>query len=301
MSKSTAMRRKKDTKSKTTVESIIVKEPSTSDISKYFVKQPDSDETDCTASNVLVPCPDDAALPCSTLSSVTCETTKNCHETNSKSCENSSTTSGKTHTKSSQPVENVSSCKSLSKRKTRKPNQISKNSQITDFFPVRRSNRKTLLSKMSDKNKIIEDAILSGKEEGFEIKVYPDKGRGVIATRAFERGEFVLEYYGELIDYEEAKRRENVYSDKENIGCYMYYFKFKNKQYCIDATKETDRLGRLLNHSKKGNLRTRTFLVKESPHLVLFADRDIQPGEELCYDYGDRRKTALESHPWLAS
>lgn len=78
----------------------------------------------------------------------------------------------------------------------------------------------------------------------------------------------------------------------------LFYFFFSSS---IDATKESDRLGRLVNHSKKGNLKTRTFLVEESPHLVLFADRDIEPGEELSYDYGDRRKTVLESHPWLAS
>lgn len=81
------------------------------------------------------------------------------------------------------------------------------------------------------------------------------------------------------------------------LEAYFYLLFFSS----IDATKESDRLGRLVNHSKKGNLKTRAFLVKESPHLVLFADRDIQPGEELSYDYGDRRKTVLESHPWLAS
>lgn len=64
-----------------------------------------------------------------------------------------------------------------------------------------------------------------------QIKVYPDKGRGVITTKAIKRGEFVLEYYGELIDYKEAQRRETIYADKENVGCYMYYFVSQNKHY----------------------------------------------------------------------
>uniref|UniRef100_T1GR53 SET domain-containing protein n=1 Tax=Megaselia scalaris TaxID=36166 RepID=T1GR53_MEGSC len=34
----------------------------------------------------------------------------------------------------------------------------------------------------------------------------------------------------------------------------MYYFKFNNHQYCIDATAETGKLGRLVNHSRNGNL-----------------------------------------------
>ncbi|GIX91505.1 hypothetical protein CEXT_618581 [Caerostris extrusa] len=151
---------------------------------------------------------------------------------------------------------------------------------------------------MEEKHKMIEDAILSGVEEGFEIS--PNKGRGVVTSKALKRGDFVLEYYGELIDYEEALRRESIYAMKENTGCYMYYFKSSNKRYCIDATKESDRLGRLINHSKKGNLKTQSIYLKENPHLAFFACRDIEAGEELCYDYGDRSKQALKSHPWLA-
>lgn len=36
------------------------------------------------------------------------------------------------------------------------------------------------------------------------------------------------------------------------------------------------------------------------PHLVLLAKEDIKAGEELTYDYGDRRREALIHHPWLA-
>lgn len=187
----------------------------------------------------------------------------------------------------------------ITEKKTCKQ-MISQNRQLTDYFPVRRSSRKTVSIAKKERQNIVEDAILSGKEEGFEIKEFPGKGRGVITKKSIKRGEFVLEYYGELIDYEEAKKREAVYATKDNTGCYMYYFKFKNKQFCVDATKETNRLGRLVNHSKKGNLKTQPFFIKECPHLVLLAGRDIEPGEELSYDYGDRRKDAVESHPWLA-
>lgn len=272
------------------------------EISKYLVKQLESDE-DCGSIKVSVPCPDDAALPCSTVIGSVCKN-PDClvHSGGKDSCNENPTcnvSSGDKAVKIS--VESNNSSTNASKKKIKKPTLAVRNSQITDFFPVRRSNRKPAVCKMTERNRYIEDTILSGKEEGFEVKEFPDKGRGIVTTRTFRRGEFVLEYYGELIDFEEAKRREGIYTDKENIGCYMYYFKYKNKQYCIDATQETDRLGRLVNHSKKGNLRTRTFLIEDSPHLIFFASRDIQPGEELCYDYGDRRKEALESHPWLAS
>ena len=68
----------------------------------------------------------------------------------------------------------------------------------------------------------------------------------------------------------------------------------------VDATKETDRLGRLLNHSKtNGNVTTQLFPIKGTPHLILVAARDIEANEELLYDYGDRSKSSVESHPWL--
>lgn len=68
----------------------------------------------------------------------------------------------------------------------------------------------------------------------------------------------------------------------------------------IDATAETGKLGRLVNHSRNGNLSTKIVEYKSKPHLVLLAKDNINKGEELTYDYGDRRKEALIQHPWLA-
>ncbi|KAI8502852.1 histone-lysine N-methyltransferase [Branchiostoma belcheri] len=52
---------------------------------------------------------------------------------------------------------------------------------------------------------------------------------------------------------------------------------------------ESGRLGRLINHSAKHkNLMTRSISAGGLPRLILVAARDIQPGEELQYDYGDR-------------
>lgn len=53
----------------------------------------------------------------------------------------------------------------------------------------------------------------------------------MITTRNFCRGEFVVEYAGELIDLAEARIREGFYAQDQNKGCYMYYFKHKGQQY----------------------------------------------------------------------
>lgn len=70
--------------------------------------------------------------------------------------------------------------------------------------------------------------------------------------------------------------------------------------YSVDATVDTGRLGRLVNHSRNGNLVTRTITVDNKPRLILLAKEDIKKGEELSYDYGDRSKESLLHHPWLA-
>lgn len=55
--------------------------------------------------------------------------------------------------------------------------------------------------------------------------MFPNKGRGIIAGRDFARGEYVVEYSGELINFDEARKREAIYSQDISTGCYMYYFK----------------------------------------------------------------------------
>ena len=70
--------------------------------------------------------------------------------------------------------------------------------------------------------------------------------------------------------------------------------------FSVDATAESSRLGRLVNHSRAGNLMPKIIEIKDRPHLLLVARVDILPGEELLYDYGDRSRDSLKHHPWLA-
>lgn len=174
------------------------------------------------------------------------------------------------------------------------------NRELTEFFPVRRSIRKTKTAVKEEMMRSLEKAILDERADGLKIENFEGKGRGICAARPFQRGEFVVEYIGDLIDMAEANVRERKYALDENTGCYMYYFKHKNQQYCIDATAESGKLGRLVNHSRNGNLVTKVVVVKNRPHLVLIAKDNIELNEELTYDYGDRSKEALLHHPWLA-
>nr|XP_054749587.1 N-lysine methyltransferase KMT5A-like isoform X1 [Lytechinus pictus]XP_054749588.1 N-lysine methyltransferase KMT5A-like isoform X2 [Lytechinus pictus]XP_054749589.1 N-lysine methyltransferase KMT5A-like isoform X3 [Lytechinus pictus]XP_054749590.1 N-lysine methyltransferase KMT5A-like isoform X4 [Lytechinus pictus] len=170
---------------------------------------------------------------------------------------------------------------------------------LTDFFPVRRSDRRCKSVVDAERKMELEEAILSHREEGIKVEDITGKGRGVISTKPFRRGDFVVEYYGDLIDIKAAKDREQKYKADPNIGCYMYYFEHKNRSYCVDATAESGRLGRLLNHSRQGNCCTKLVDIDGRPHLILIAKQDIGVNEELLYDYGDRNKETIDSHPWL--
>lgn len=174
------------------------------------------------------------------------------------------------------------------------------NKKLTDFFQVRRSVRKTKKEVQWERDRDIEKAIREQRESGLKIQHFDEKGRGIVTTRPFMKGEFVVEYIGDLITVSEAKDREQIYAEDDNTGCYMYYFKHKNVQHCIDATAESGKLGRLVNHSRNGNLMTKTVSLNNRPHLVLIAKEDIAEGVEVTYDYGDRSKEALQHHPWLA-
>jgi len=163
--------------------------------------------------------------------------------------------------------------------------------QITDFFPIRRSERKKKSEIEKDKMEGIEARLLATDDSDLDLDVREIqlKGRGVVTSRFYAKGDFVLEYSGELIDIGAAKDRESMYSLDTTKGCYMYYFNHREKQYCIDATSESGRYGRLVNHScKTPNCVTKVVMLGETPRLILVAKQDIEVDTELLYDYGDR-------------
>ena len=175
---------------------------------------------------------------------------------------------------------------------------------MTDYYPIRRSCRKTKTELQKETEEHIISAVINKEEVGLKVVDFPSKGRGVVTTKQFCKGEFIVEYAGDIISWEEASKRESEYASNPQVGCYMYYYTAKGKNYCVDATAETGRFGRLLNHSrKKPNCFTKLVWIPSDgdadPRLVLHAKRNIAVGEELTFDYGDRDKKAVKDHPWL--
>ncbi|XP_017372328.1 N-lysine methyltransferase KMT5A-like [Cebus imitator] len=116
------------------------------------------------------------------------------------------------------------------KKSSRKKTQ--QNCKLMDCYPVRRSSRKSNAELQSEERKRIDELIESGKEEGMKIDLIDGKGRGVIATKQFSRGDFVVEDHGDLTEITDAKKREALCPQDPSTGCYMYYFQYLSKASC---------------------------------------------------------------------
>ena len=144
--------------------------------------------------------------------------------------------------------------------------------------------------------------VLTNCEDGLTMIETTEKGRSVFATKSFAPGDFLCEYTGDLITESEGRERETeIYNlDPVGYGSFMMYFvdKVTCKNMCVDATEEFEplRLGRLVNHVSAGpNVERRQIRIDGKPHIILYAAKHIQEGEELLYTYGERRKHIINA------
>ncbi|XP_044742098.1 histone-lysine N-methyltransferase trithorax [Chrysoperla carnea] len=105
-------------------------------------------------------------------------------------------------------------------------------------------------------------------------------GRGLFCLRDIELGEMVIEYAGEVIRSSMTDMREKYYNSK-GIGCYMFRI---DDNLVVDATVKGN-AARFINHSCDPNCYSRVLDILGHKHILIFALRKIQQGEELTYDY----------------
>lgn len=102
-------------------------------------------------------------------------------------------------------------------------------------------------------------------------------GKGVFALRPIAAGETIIEYTGEVIGWPEALRR---HPHDPTDPHHTFYFSLDSGQV-IDA-KHGGNAARWINHSCAPNCEA----DEEGGRVFIKALRDLQPGEELFYDYG---------------
>ena len=110
------------------------------------------------------------------------------------------------------------------------------------------------------------------------ITVYdsPIHGRGVRAAMPIKKGARIIEYLGERVSHDEADRRYDL-KDKDDGHTFLF---IASNRTVIDAGANGNE-ARYVNHSCAPNCET----IIEKSRVFIEAIRNIQPGEELGYDY----------------
>ncbi|RVE66764.1 hypothetical protein OJAV_G00110630 [Oryzias javanicus] len=68
--------------------------------------------------------------------------------------------------------------------------------------------------------------------------------------------------------------------------CFLFEFLWKGEQWCVDASKEDQTLGKLVNNDHASpNCVVKKIEFEGKPHLCLVTAEDISPGEEITYSY----------------
>jgi uncharacterized protein len=106
---------------------------------------------------------------------------------------------------------------------------------------------------------------------GLAIERSPINGKGCFATFPFGRGRKIAEYTGERISNAEAHRR---------AGRRVLRICGIDDRWSLDGSRGGNGT-HYINHSCSPNSFTRTL----HGHLIFFALRDIEPGEEITIDY----------------
>ncbi|KAJ6445516.1 stress response protein (Ish1) [Purpureocillium lavendulum] len=146
-------------------------------------------------------------------------------------------------------------------------------------------------------NRVVE----RGRTISLQIFRTEDRGWGVRTQEALKKGQFVDRYLGEIITSVEADRRRDAAAVSQRKDVYLFALDKFTDPDSLDPRLRGPPLEvdgefmsgptRFINHSCEPNLRifarVGDHADKHLHDLALFAIRDIQPGEELTFDYVD--------------
>ncbi|KAH7521095.1 hypothetical protein JRO89_XSUnG0114900 [Xanthoceras sorbifolium] len=119
------------------------------------------------------------------------------------------------------------------------------------------------------------------KEKKIKIVKTESCGWGVEAAESIRKGEFIIEYIGEVID--DATCEQRLW-DMKYQGTQNFYMCEIRKDFTIDATFKGN-LSRFLNHSCDPNCMLEKWQVEGETRVGVFAAQSIKVGEPLTYDY----------------
>jgi len=118
-----------------------------------------------------------------------------------------------------------------------------------------------------------------------QVRLSGVHGKGVFATQPLAKGETLIEYVGEIIDWPEALRRHPHDPSDPN---HTFYFSI-DEDHVIDANVGGN-ASRWINHSCKPNCEA----DETDGRVFIKTLKKIDAGKELFYDYGlvlDEKRT----------
>lgn len=122
-------------------------------------------------------------------------------------------------------------------------------------------------------------------------------GWGVRTLRTIYEGQYICEYVGEIIAYDEAERRGANYDAAGRTYLFDLDMNSRDNPYTIDAAHKGN-VSRLINHSCDPNCGVWAVWINcldlDLPRICLFALRRIEAGEELNFDYMNQSARATE-------
>ncbi|XP_042047676.1 histone-lysine N-methyltransferase ASHR3-like [Salvia splendens] len=120
-------------------------------------------------------------------------------------------------------------------------------------------------------------------QKGKKIQIVKTElcGWGVVAAESISKGDFIVEYVGEVINDASCEKRLWDMKDQDAKNFYMCEI---NKDFVIDATFKGNE-SRFLNHSCAPNCKLEKWQVEGETRVGIFASRLIEVGEPLTYDY----------------
>ena len=104
-----------------------------------------------------------------------------------------------------------------------------------------------------------------------EVRKSGVHGRGVYATQFISEGTRIIEYAGQRVSWETAPDDDN--------DPHTFNFGLENGEVINPEIDGND--ARWINHSCDPNCEA----IEEDNRIFIYAMRDIEPGEELFYDY----------------
>lgn len=115
-----------------------------------------------------------------------------------------------------------------------------------------------------------------------KVQRTPTRGWGLYVFNDVKKGDFLIEYVGELITMDEFRRRiEQSIERKEEQN---YYYMTMDSQRMLDAGPRGN-IARFMNHSCDPNAETQKWTVNGDTRVGLFALTDIPAGSELTFNY----------------